>query len=103
MPSLLGTSPSLLYFSFNNESNWLYSTLLVILVPSFLTNLHIAPIATFDFLGIHIEFISKFNFIELPIDDGIQLNDNVYHHVHVVLFLILIYLLLMLNDIHYLK
>ena len=37
-----------------------------------------APIASFGFLGTHIEFISKFNFIEVPIDEGIQLNDNIF-------------------------
>ena len=78
IPSLLGTSPSLLYFSFNNESNWLYSTLFVILVPSLFTNLQIAPIASFGFLGTQIEFISKFNLTLEPIAEGIQLNAKIF-------------------------
>ena len=78
IPSLLDKSPSLLYFSFNKESNWIYSTLFVKLVPSFLFILQISPIASFGILGTQIEFISKPNLILEPIADGIQLKDKIF-------------------------
>lgn len=77
-PSLFATSPSLLYFSFNNESNWLYSTLFVILVPSFLTNLQIAPIASFGLRGTQMELISNPNLTLEPIAEGMQLKDKIF-------------------------
>ena len=73
IPSLFGTSPLGLYFSFNKASNWLYSTLFVIELPSFLVNLQIAPTASPGFLGIQIVFIAKPNFTLVPIAEGILL------------------------------
>ena len=47
------------------------------LVPSFLTNLHIAPMASFGFLGTQIELISNPNLTLEPIADGMQLKDKI--------------------------
>ena len=66
-------SPPILFIK---GSNWLYSTLIVIYLPSVCLNSQILPTASPGFLGTVIELSSRLCNLLTPSTEGKALNDN---------------------------